>query len=378
MFTDTKFSQSSQSVSAFPRAKRLYLFGCLLLSMPAVSMAQNLPTSGFWHVLNHEAVTLDHQTIVLAQQPQEDLRSLGKGRFAFSEMSFHDGGVDLVYTSGRNGDSTATSSQAYWPLAGSYSSLSPTLNVLNIHEDGCPAYAYEMQGNQLVLQRFTAQLNVLEFIPGTAEFKDPTFVATIIRDVEDHFECKEFAELLVTIRSHKAEFPAIDASRLIELRQHRIDAIKRLFAPDSIVARDQLQIEYNLAYGGPMGAPTVTFAFHKSYAWLENDSLRFKILPMTGTNYATASEKELQAPHFAQLSLSADQRVLLNKWAKADWIAHLEGNTTDFATSLILYSLTQQDIPAWFIAGPNEWKLYGKQQDLEMWKAYLQVKMPRL
>ncbi len=343
---------------------------------PGAAIAQTNLIAGHWRVLDHEAVTLDHESILLQRGAQGNLLELGKGPFRFSEVGFAAQSVDFLYTAGRNGDSTATSSQSFLPLAATYHQLSPSCDIVRFEVDGCPEYRYELQGDLLELHRYYPQTNQLRFESAQAQIQDASYVQAVVADIERHFQCKGFERLHVTIRTAKSEYASKDAARLRQLQLDRVATVKALFAAHGVVEIDQLQIETNLAY---MAAePTVSFEFRKVDAWLQNDSIAFKILPATGTNYAHVDRNDVQASHITQVALTDAQRKVVRDWTKEQWIDHLEGSNTDFATSLILYAVTKKDVPAWYGIGQMEWKLFAKETDLAIWLPYLEIQLPQL
>jgi hypothetical protein len=347
----------------------MLIFSCLWCP----TMAQGIP-DGYWRVLNGDAISLDQSTIVLVREQHESAAI--KGRFAYTEFSFSTNEVGLAYTAGRIGDSTATSSQRYFSMPASYHALAPDRQVLRLETDGCPEFSYAFQDDRLILQRFTAQLNQLEFLPGTTDFANPGHVNAVIDDIQHHFECRQFERLLVTLRNQKSEFLAKDFAQLQQLELERIQVIKGIFAAGGIVARDQLQIHSSIAYDGTV-ASTVAFEFHKLDAWLQNDSLQHEIYPVTGDKYAAAGTDRPTGAFKVKVFLTTEQQAMLDTWTKEDWLYRLHGEGTDYATCLLLYAMTGSEIPAWYEIGEMEWKMYGKPTDLPRWEAYLEQRFPR-
>jgi hypothetical protein len=340
----------------------------LMLSLFGFAQAQSIPVGSTWRVLDQTDISFDAQEIKLQREIAGKPLPQTKGRFAFSEMVFHANEVAMVYTAGRVGDSTAMSSQSYWPQMATYLQLGPNRPILRIGTDGCPEYAFEIQGDMLYFHRFSPESNRLTFNAQSTDFAEGNYAEAIVEDVANHFDCKQFDELLVTIKTKATEFSRAEAAQIPQLQEDRASLLKAMLYSKCHIQPDQLQVLSQVTY---TDEPTGTFEFHKALPWMENDSLKFDIVPTM-----SASSAANGGAYHARMALTDKQKAQLNNWSQDDWRKYLHSPTSDFATNILLYAITLQDIPAWYKKGAQEWKQFGKEADLAKWEKYVAQQVP--
>jgi hypothetical protein len=340
----------------------------LVVSSMGRADAQTIPANVPWHVLQQEGFSLDIDEMTFRRSDSNASLPMTKGNFAFSEVIFSEDRFAIVYTAGRVGDSTAMSSQSYWGEDAVYFKLSPTTNILRIETDGCPEYSYSLEGDLLHMKRHAPQEDRLLFLPQTTEFQDPEFSEAIIEDIAGHFDCKSFDALRVTIKTQASDFKRGQVSEIAQLQMDRATLLKAMLYSKCSIQPDQLQILSQVTY---TDEARVTFEFLKSMPWMENDSLKFDIVPTM-----SASSTSKGDAYRVRIALTDKQKAQLNYWSQEDWLKYLHSPTSDFATSILLYAITLQDIPLWYKQGAHDWKQYGKAADTEKWEKYLSQKVP--